>query len=243
MNIFTNELACPRGELSKMDNWGIKKNAVPNFFAKRLFKQIVAAIFILISCIGILSFDNNISQNFHEHVAYYLTSEQADWGPAIEAMVSTGLWMDSVDKGAYQVTTSREDKPYMSLPLSGTIIREFGWLEVYGNSQQLFHSGIDIKSEIGTPIRAVLDGQVIKVDVSQALGRFVEIQHHSNISTVYANCGEVLVKEGDLITQEQIIAKVGKSISGHGQLHFEIREGGQPVDPFKYLNELLHDRP
>ena len=219
-----------------MDNWGFKRNNTNRFFARGIVKQLLAAIVVFIICVGILSFEGAFSKKFHRQVAYYLTSQDGDWAPVIETMVATGLWMDSINRGAFQVVAPRDDTLYLTLPVSGTIIREFGWIEAAGNSQKLFHSGIDIETEIGMPIRAALDGQVVKVEVNDSLGRLVMIEHRSGLTTVYANCSEVLVKEGDVITQGQIIAKAGKSISGKGQLHFEIREGQQPVDPLKYLS-------
>lgn len=221
-----------------MDNWGFKRNDSCKFFARGIVKQLLAAMIIFIICVGILSFDGKFSKKFHSQVAYYLTSQDGDWAPVIETMVATGLWMDSINRGAFQVVAPKDNSLYLTLPVSGTIVREFGWIEVAGSSQKLFHSGIDIETEIGTPIRAALDGQVIKVEVDDSLGRLVMIEHRGGLTTVYANCSEVLVKEGDVISQGQIIAKVGKSISGKGQLHFEIREGEQPVDPLKYLNFL-----
>ncbi len=226
-----------------MENWGIKKSGFQNILARKIVKQFIAAFIILVLSIGVLSFDSIISRNFYQQVAYFLSHEEADWGPTIETMVATGLWMDSIDKGVYQVTAPRDDQVFFTLPVSGTIVREFGWLEVSGGTGQLFHSGIDIKTDVGMSIRAALDGQVISVEIDEALGRLVEIEHQSNLSTVYANCSEILVKEGDLISQGQIIAKTGESLEGHGQVHFEIREGGQPVDPFKYLNDYIQETP
>ncbi len=219
-----------------MDNWGMKRSDTPGIFARGIVRQLLVAITLLVICVGILSFEGAFSRKFHMQASHYLTSYDSDWGPAIETMVATGLWMDSIEKGAFQVTAPKDDNLYLTLPVSGTVIREFGWLEVSGNTQKLFHSGIDIETDIGEPIRSALDGQVIKVDINDALGRFVELEHRGGITTVYANCSEVLVQEGDVITQGQIIAKTGVSISEKGQLHFEIKEGDQPVDPFKYLN-------
>lgn len=225
-----------------MDNWGMKRSETPTFFARAIVRQLLAATIILIICLSILNFDGVVSRKFHMQASHYLTSQDSDWGPAIETMVATGLWMDSIDKGALEVVAPTDNKLYLTLPLSGTVIREFGWLEVSGNTQKLFHSGIDIETDVGTPIRAALDGQVIEVAVSDALGRLIQLEHRGNITTIYANCGEVLVKEGDVITQGQIIAKAGISVSGKGQLHFEIKEEGQSVDPFKYL-DFSHEGP
>jgi len=221
-----------------MDNWGFRRSGVNRFFARGIVRQLLAAIVILIVCVGILSFESTFSNVFYEQVAHYLTSQDSDWAPAIETMVATGLWMDTINTGAFQVIAPRDDTLHLTLPVSGTIAREFGWIEDAASGQRLFHSGIDIETEVGTSIRAALDGQVIRVEVSESLGRTVMIEHRGGLITVYANCSEILVEEGDVVNQGQIIAKTGESISGNGQLHFEIREAQQPVDPLNFLNFL-----
>ena len=226
-----------------MDNWGFRRNGIGRFFARGIVKQLLAAMIIFFVCIGILSFEGNFSREVYRQVAHYLTSQESDWAPVIETMVATGLWMDTINTGAYQVVAHRDDDPHLVLPVSGRIVREFGWIEDVDSGQRLFHSGIDIETEIGTPIRAALDGQVIKVGVNDSLGRLVMIEHRGGLITVYANCDEILVEEGDIITQGQIIAKAGESISGNGQLHFEVRERQQPVDPLEYLNFLIDESP
>jgi len=219
-----------------MDNWDFRRNIISRFLAKGIVKQLLAAIVIFFVCVGILSFEGDFSREFNRQVAHYFASPESDWAPAIETMVATGLWMDNINTGAFQVVAPRDNSPSLAVPVSGTIVRGFGWIEDADSGQRLFHSGIDIETEIGTSIRAALDGQVISVGINDSLGRFVMIEHRGGLITVYANCGEILVEEGDIITQGQIIAKAGESISGNGQLHFEIREGQQPVDPLEHLN-------
>ena len=226
-----------------MDNWGFRRNGISRFFARGVVKQLLAAIVIFFVCVGILSFEGTFSREFYRQVAHYLTSQESDWAPVIETMVATGLWMDTINTGAFQVVAPRDNTPNLALPVSGKIVREFGWIEDASSGQRLFHSGIDIETEIGTSIRAALDGQVIKVDVNDSLGRLVMIEHRGGLITVYANCSEILVEEGDIITQGQIIAKAGESISGNGQLHFEIREGQQLVDPLEFLNLVIDESP
>ena len=46
---------------------------------------------------------------------------------------------------------------------------------------------------------------------------------------------QLLVKEGDAVTQGQTIAEMGADANGSGSMQFEVRSGGKPVDPLSLL--------
>jgi murein DD-endopeptidase MepM/ murein hydrolase activator NlpD len=99
------------------------------------------------------------------------------------------------------------------------------------------HEGVDFKANSGDPIIAPMDGRVTKVGFDQAgYGKWLEIDHGGGVSTLYAHCLEILVKEKELISQGQVIARVGQSGAAVGpHLHFEVRRNGQAVDPVPIL--------
>ncbi|VXB16329.1 M23 family metallopeptidase [Frigoribacterium sp. 9N] len=105
-----------------------------------------------------------------------------------------------------------------------------------------FHQGLDFVPGAGSPIQAIADGVVSKVDgPSGALGNNVWIDHVVNgqkVTSVYAHMqtGSVEVREGDTVTVGTIIGKVGSTGNSTGaHLHFEIVIGGVPVDPYPWL--------
>lgn len=100
------------------------------------------------------------------------------------------------------------------------------------------HQGIDIAAPIGTPVIAAGAGVVTYARWnSGGYGNLVEIQHHDGTVTRYAHNHRILVKEGDVISQGQLIAEVGSTGNSTGpHLHFEIYPPGQQaVDPLAYL--------
>ncbi len=127
-------------------------------------------------------------------------------------------------------------KPVM--PVSGTVLYEFGWPPPGGGD--LFHHGIDLVAKAGTPVIAVADGTVMKVLHDEKLGQVVEIRH-GNMLGVYAQVDGVLVKAGQQVRQSDPIATVGspsgleKSLPPH--VHFEVRiwPDRNSVDPASYL--------
>ena len=104
--------------------------------------------------------------------------------------------------------------------------------------------GIDIKSEIGQPVVAVMDGIVKSVgtDVDNQKGMMIEIDHQNGLVTKYSNLDEnVLVKKGDKVTKKQQIGKIGNTSLNSfkedygSHLHFEVLQSSKNIDPAKYV--------
>lgn len=63
------------------------------------------------------------------------------------------------------------------------------------------------------------------------------IDHGGGVSTLYAHQASLNVSYGDTVEAGEVIGKVGTSgLSTGPHLHFEVRLGGDPVDPAPYLN-------
>lgn len=116
-------------------------------------------------------------------------------------------------------------------PVNGKIISGFG------NRGKSMHNAIDIKSESGTPIKAVADGIVTySQDSLRGYGNAIIITHENDFTTLYAHNSVNLVKEGQKVKQGEIIGKVGqtgRSTTSH--LHFELWKGLIAQNPVIYL--------
>ncbi len=100
-----------------------------------------------------------------------------------------------------------------------------------------FHKGIDIAAPEGSVIRAARTGRVIISRYIYGYGNAIYIDHGSGISTRYAHNSRLLVTEGDIVKQGQIIAysgNTGRSTGPH--LHFEIRINHKAVNALSYLD-------
>ncbi len=99
-----------------------------------------------------------------------------------------------------------------------------------------FHEGLDFSAEVGQPIKATAAGFVISTEMSPEYGNMVRISHGSGLETRYAHASKLLVKEGERIKKNQVIALVGNTGRSTGShLHYEIRMNGASLDPRKYL--------
>ena len=95
---------------------------------------------------------------------------------------------------------------------------------------------MDIAIPTGTDVLAADRGRVMISGWNGGYGYFIVIDHGNGLATAYAHNSRLLVKEGDLVTQGQVIAKSGSTgLSTGPHLHFEVRKDGVPVDPAGYL--------
>ena len=124
----------------------------------------------------------------------------------------------------------------MIWPIEGEITSPFGWHVHPITGDARFHSGIDIGGDYGDPIRAAAAGQVIYAGWISGYGYAVIIDHGGGISTLYGHNESLAVSEGQMVAQGQVIAYCGSTGNSTGpHCHFEVREGGEPVEPLGYL--------
>lgn len=99
-----------------------------------------------------------------------------------------------------------------------------------------FHSGIDIKSKRGTPVKLFADGKVIYTGWQKVYGNFVMIRHDNNLISIYAHLDTISVEKNQTLSQGEYLGKVGSTGRSTGpHLHFELRKNGKLIDPLKYL--------
>ena len=102
------------------------------------------------------------------------------------------------------------------------------------------HTGVDYPAACGTPIYAAAAGTVQDVRWNRAYGMLLTLNHGGNVVTRYAHSkrGNVMVKPGQQVRAGQQISKVGNAGFSTGcHLHFEVRLGGEFVDPAEWLRK------
>lgn len=99
------------------------------------------------------------------------------------------------------------------------------------------HTGIDIMGQMGQPVFVAGAGRVIlTVESDDGYGWRIDIDHGGGLTTRYAHLSAFAVRVGDQVSAGQLIGAVGNSGWSTGpHLHFEVHQGGVPVDPLTYL--------
>lgn len=120
-------------------------------------------------------------------------------------------------------------------PIEGTITSKYGHREPTTSTVPKNHTGTDIGAPMGTKIKAATDGEVVLSSEEGDYGKHLKIQI-GEVSIIYAHCSQLLVKQGDKVTQGQEIAEVGSTGNSTGpHLHFELRYQERTLDPEKVL--------
>ena len=157
------------------------------------------------------------------------SAEQAEAGE-IDALQAASNDIAARIRAAQAGQTSAPSSAGLIWPVNGPITSPFGWR--WGR----MHQGIDIGVPMGTPIKAAASGTIIYCGWESGYGNLTVIDHGGNLATAYGHQSSIAVTCGEQVAQGQVIGYVG--CTGHctgPHLHFEVRVGGNPVDPMGYL--------
>jgi murein DD-endopeptidase MepM/ murein hydrolase activator NlpD len=98
------------------------------------------------------------------------------------------------------------------------------------------HTGLDIASYWGSPIRASADGVVERVGFQGGYGLCIDIRHGYGILTRYAHLSSIRVQVGQRVSQGEFIGRMGNTGLAIGwHLHYEVLIEDKPVDPKPFL--------
>ncbi|NUQ70989.1 MAG: peptidoglycan DD-metalloendopeptidase family protein [Chthonomonadales bacterium] len=117
-------------------------------------------------------------------------------------------------------------------PVDGPVTSNYGMRYHPILHRRRMHTGVDFGAPYGSSIRAAADGVVIMSSYMRGYGNTVIIDHGGGVTTLYAHCSALLVRDGRSVRQGQTIARVGSTGLATGpHLHFEVRHNGTPVNP------------
>ena len=123
------------------------------------------------------------------------------------------------------------------LPVQGTITSRYG---VSSRIRSSNHTGLDIATTKGTPIKVVANGTVTCAKYSGSYGNLVKIDHGNGVETWYAHTSKMNVTEGQTVEAGEIIAEVGSTGNSTGpHLHFEIRLNGEHINPEEVYENIV----
>lgn len=130
----------------------------------------------------------------------------------------------------------------LSLDMDGRVSSEFGWRRDPFVGRSRFHGGIDLAARYGTEVPAAADGTVVTAGEQGGYGLTVVVRHPGGYQTRYAHLSSLEVRAGDAIEKGAVLGRVGstgRSTAPH--LHFEVTQGGQRIDPDRFVRNLTGD--
>ena len=167
-------------------------------------------------------------------VSAMLKERQAARAAAAAAAVAAAAAQSSGGQGASDNWVQGTGQ--LGWPVSGEITSPYGYRvhPIWGTT--IYHSGIDIGVDEGTPVHAADGGVVVWSGWMGGYGYAVVIDHGNGLSTLYGHNSELAVDEGQSVAKGQVISYAGSTGNSTGpHVHFEVRVNGDPVDPMGYL--------
>ena len=129
------------------------------------------------------------------------------------------------DATAPETTTPADGGGVLSMPVQGSIIRDF---------EEGKSDGIDISAPAGSPVFAAADGSVAAITRDTDGVPILVLRHGDGLLTVYAGIDAITVERGDVVKRGQKIAVIRDTNPAF--LHFETRRGFDAIDPMTLLN-------
>lgn len=121
-------------------------------------------------------------------------------------------------------------------PAKGPISSYFGYRSDPFTGVRSYHSGIDIVVNMGTPVKAAMDGRVADVGWNANYGNYVILSHGGGLQTLYGHLSSYSVKVGQSVNQGAVIALSGNTGYSTGpHLHFGVYRNGVMSNPLKLL--------
>lgn len=117
----------------------------------------------------------------------------------------------------------------LNWPTAGKLSQRFGQRV---EDSQLQAQGVIISAPSGEKVYAIAAGKVVFAHWMQGYGLLLIIDHGGNYMSIYGRNNSLYVKNGDVVSQGQLIAEVGNS-GGYTKpgLYFSIRHGAVALNP------------
>jgi murein DD-endopeptidase MepM/ murein hydrolase activator NlpD len=127
-------------------------------------------------------------------------------------------------------------------PVKGRLSGRFGSQRIYRGTPGGYHSGNDIATgALGTPYRAPADGVVILAASSSFTleGNLLMINHGMGLNSAFLHSAKLLVKEGDVVKQGQVIGLIGMTGRATGpHLHWSVKWRDARLDSLLFTGPM-----
>ena len=125
-----------------------------------------------------------------------------------------------------------DKKGWLPVPVKGRFLNKFGRKRDKQYDTYIVYNGINIRSNRGTPVRSVFEGNVLYTGALEGYGNLIILGHGKDYHTLYGHLDEIIATVGKRVRPDQIIGRTGDTGSLVGEaLYFEIRHKGKPIEP------------
>lgn len=109
----------------------------------------------------------------------------------------------------------------------------------FGKKKSEHHNGIDLSAKAGTPIYAMLPGEVAHIGYDSRSGNYIKLRH-GNFTVSYCHLiRKPTIPIGSKVLPGQPVAHVGSTGRSTGlHLHIALKRNGRAIDPAMLLDYL-----
>ena len=134
------------------------------------------------------------------------------------------------------------DTSVLTWPVRGNVILDYSMDQtIYFPTLDQFkcNPGIVIQAEVSDPVAAPANAKVLEVGSNEEIGNFVVLDLGNEYTATCGQLKEITAVPGEYLEAGQILGYVAEptkyySVEGPN-LYFAVKEDGNPVDPFEYL--------
>ncbi len=145
--------------------------------------------------------------------------------------VSEGAPLTEPDMNSY----IERQRGNVSWPADGQVVRGFGIETHQRYGTQTTSDGITVVTPPSQSVCASASGVVMYAGEFLSMGQMVVLDHQDGYYTIYGYLGQLMVSLGDEISADSQLGRTGSVPGGQPGYYFEIRRGGEPVNPVEYL--------
>ncbi|MFN3267038.1 MAG: M23 family metallopeptidase [Deinococcales bacterium] len=137
-------------------------------------------------------------------------------------------------------TMRREAAVPAGFPTAGRITSRFGSRIGPRTGRPELHTGWDIATNLGAPVRVTAPGVVEVAGWTQiGYGLHIVVNHGYGYKTLYGHLSQIRVRVGQVVSSSDLIGLVGSTGNSTGpHLHYEVRLGNTPINPSKFLQRI-----
>ena len=152
---------------------------------------------------------------------------------ASRALNQTMMRLETEEKGIYLLKGLAHLKGKLPLPLKGEIMRDFRGA---GSNPFMHKKGVYITGSAGEEVRSIFPGRVDYSGWFKGYGQLMVINHGEHYFTLFAHLQERAKEKGEMISEGEPVGIAGDPGWNLGPgVYFEIRKGGEHLDPEKWL--------
>jgi len=123
------------------------------------------------------------------------------------------------------------------IPSVGEAAPNFGEKRYFNNKPRSSHSGVDISTPFGYPVKSSNSGRIVLACDLYFAGKTVIIDHGLGVFSLYCHFSKIIVKRGKMVAKGDIIGEIGSTGRVTGpHLHWGVKIRGKRVDPFSLLS-------